>query len=88
MSATSSTTTSLKGGEWLIKESNAFETFTPEDFNEEQLMVKDMCLQFLKTEVIPVVDKIDKMEPGLVPSLMVKAGEQGLLGVAVPEDLG
>jgi len=88
MSTTSSTTTSLKGGEWLIKESNAFETFTPEDFNEEQLMVKEMCLQFLKTEVIPVVDKIDKMEPGLVPSLMVKAGEQGLLGVAVPEDLG
>ena len=82
MSTTSSTKTSLKGGEWLIKESNAFETFTPEDFNEEQLMVKDMCLQFLKTEVIPVVDKIDKMEPGLVPSLMVKAGEQGLLGVA------
>jgi hypothetical protein len=37
----------LKGGEWLIKESNAFDTFTPEDFNEEQLMVKDMCLQFL-----------------------------------------
>ena len=34
----------LKGGEWLIKESSAFETFTPEDFNEEQQMVKDMCL--------------------------------------------
>jgi hypothetical protein len=37
----------LKGGEWLIKESNAPETFTPEDFNEEQHMVKEMCLQFL-----------------------------------------
>ena len=51
-----STTTSgsvLKGGEWLIKESNAFETFTPEDYTEEQLMVRDMCLQFLHTEVIP-----------------------------------
>ena len=86
--AATPTTTSLKGGEWLIKESNAFETYTPEDFNEEQLMVKDMCLQFLASEVLPIVDRIDKMEPGLMPSLMVKAGEQGLLGTSVPEDLG
>ena len=78
----------LKGGEWLIKESNAFETFTPEDFNEEQQMVKDMCLQFLDSEVLPAIDRIDKMEEGLMPSLMVKAGEQGLLGAAIPEDLG
>ena len=76
MSATTSATANpLKGGEWLIKESNAFETFTPEEFNEEQLMVKDMCLQFLNTEVLPIVDRIDKMEPGLMPSLMDKAGE-------------
>ena len=78
----------LAGGAWLIKESNAFETFTPEDFNEEQQMVKDMCLQFLNTEVLPVVDRIDKMEEGLMPSLMVKAGEQGLLGASIPEELG
>ena len=88
MSTATSTTTSLKGGEWLIKESNAFETFTPEDFNEEQQMVKDMCLQFLNAEVIPVIDRIDKMEAGLMPSLMEKAGEQGLLGTSIPEDLG
>ena len=54
---TTKTNTVLKGGEWLIKESNAFETFTPEDYTEEQLMVRDMCIQFLKTEVIPVVDR-------------------------------
>ncbi|MBK8494568.1 MAG: acyl-CoA dehydrogenase family protein [Chitinophagaceae bacterium] len=88
MSTSTATTTPLKGGEWLIKESNAFETYTPEDFNEEQLMVKEMCLQFLATEVIHIVDRIDKMEEGLMPSLMVKAGEQGLLGTSVPEDLG
>ncbi len=88
MSTETSTANVLKGGEWLIKESNAFNTFTPEDFNEEQLMVKDMCLQFLKTEVLPVIDRIDKMEQGLMPSLMEKAGEQGLLGASIPEDLG
>jgi alkylation response protein AidB-like acyl-CoA dehydrogenase len=78
----------LKGGEWLIKESNAFETYTPEDFNEEQVMVKEMCLQFLNTEVIPVIERIDKLEAGLMPSLMQKAGEQGLLGASIPEAYG
>lgn len=82
------TSTSLKGGEWLIKESTAADTFTPEDFSEEQLMVKDMCLQFLTTEIHPIIDRIDKLEPGLMPSLVVKAGEQGLLGAAIPEELG
>ena len=81
-------TTALKGGEFLIKESNPFETFTPEDFNEEQLMVKEMCIQFLHTEVLPIVDRIDKLEPGLMPSLMEKAGEQGLLGASTPEEFG
>lgn len=85
------TTTSaevLKGGEWLIKPANAFETFTPEDYTEEQIMVRDMCLQFLSTEVIPVIERIDQLEPGLMPALMEKAGEQGLLSASVPEELG
>ncbi len=85
---TLTTTTVSKGGEFLIKESNPFETFTPEDFNEEQQMVKDMCIQFLHTEVLPVVDRIDKLEPGLMPLLMEKAGEQGLLGASTPEEFG
>jgi len=85
---TTSNTSSLKGGEWLIKKSNAFDTFTPEDYTEEQLMIRDMCLQFLSTEVIPIVERIDKLEPGLMPSLMEKAGEMGLLSASVPEDLG
>ena len=84
----STKTTLLKGGEWLIKVSNPSETFTPEDYNEEQIMVRDMCLQFLQAEVYPVLNQIDALEPGLMPSLMQKAGEQGLLGTSIPEDLG
>ena len=80
--------TELKGGEWLIKESQPSDTFIPEDFNEEQHMVKDMCGSFLDTEVLPILSRIDAMEPGLMPSLVEKAGEQGLLGTAVPESLG
>lgn len=85
--STTTTGSLLKGGEWLIKQSNAFETFTPEDFTEEQVMVRDMCNQFLQAEVLPVIERIDKMEPGLMPSLMEKAGGQGLLGASVPEEL-
>ncbi len=88
MNTSSETKTVLKGGEWLIKESHAADTFTPEDFNEEQLMVKEMCLQFLATEVLPIIERIDKPEPGLMPMIMEKAGAQGLLGASTPEELG
>src|SRR6266568_308901 len=80
--------TVLKGGEWLIKESDPFETFIPEDFSEEQKMVLEMCHQFMNTEVFPKQALIDSGEPGLMPSLLVKAGEQGLLGAAIPEKYG
>jgi alkylation response protein AidB-like acyl-CoA dehydrogenase len=85
---TTETKPAIKGGEWLITESNAQCNFFSEDFNEEQKMVKDMCLQFLSAEVMPVVDRIDKMEEGLMANLMVKAGEQGLLGASIPESFG
>jgi alkylation response protein AidB-like acyl-CoA dehydrogenase len=88
MSTSTEKKQALKGAEWLIKESSPFDTFIPEDLNEEQQMVKDMCSAFLEAEVLPLLDRIDKLEPGLMPSLLVKAGEQGLLGAAVPEDLG
>ncbi|NCT94225.1 MAG: acyl-CoA dehydrogenase [Chitinophagaceae bacterium] len=78
----------LQGGEWIIRESNPAETFIPEDFNEEQQMVMDMCAQFLDTEVLPIVERIDKLEQGLMPSLLVKAGEQGLLSTSFPEQYG
>ncbi len=80
--------TALQGGEWIIKESSPYETFIPEDFNEEQTMVLDMCEQFLQTEILPNIDRIEKMEPGLMPSLMEKAGEQGLLSTSFPEAYG
>jgi alkylation response protein AidB-like acyl-CoA dehydrogenase len=80
--------TTIQGGEWIIKEVKAEDVFIPEEFNEEQLMVRDMCSQFLDTEVLPVADRMDKLEPGLMPGLLEKAGEQGLLGVSVPEQYG
>jgi hypothetical protein len=85
---TSQKMTVLKGGEWLVKASSPFETFIPEDYSEEQQMVKDMCRNFLDTEVMPVLDRIDKLEEGLMPSLIGKAGEMGVLSVSIPEEFG
>ncbi|HEX7903708.1 MAG TPA: acyl-CoA dehydrogenase family protein [Chitinophagaceae bacterium] len=88
MSTATETKNLLKGGEWLVKESSPFETFTPEDFGEEQLMIRSMCDQFLDAEVYPILDRIDNLEPGLMKSLVTKAGEQGLLSVSFPEEYG
>ncbi|MDB5206826.1 MAG: acyl-CoA dehydrogenase [Flavisolibacter sp.] len=90
MEATLNTTqnTTLKGGEWLVKESTDTETFIPEEFTEEQTMIRDMCDQFLKTEIMPNVERMDKMEPGYMRSLVEKAGGQGMLAVAFPEEYG
>jgi alkylation response protein AidB-like acyl-CoA dehydrogenase len=79
---------SIKGGEWLIKEGSPFETFIPEDFSEEQKMISDMCNQFLDNEIYPIVERIDNLEPGLMKSLVQKAGEQGLLATSFPEEYG
>ena len=78
----------IKGGGSLTVESLPAETFIPEDFTEEQKMMMEMCDQFLVAEINPLLDRIDKLEPGLMPSLMEKAGEMGMLGVAIPEQYG
>src|SRR5258705_13459386 len=88
MSTATATKTVLKGGEWLVKESSPFETFTADDFSEEQLMIKDMCIQFVAAEVYPILDRIDNLEPGLMKSLGTQAGEQGLLATSFPEEYG
>jgi alkylation response protein AidB-like acyl-CoA dehydrogenase len=80
---------SLKGGEFLIRETEAGQVFIPEEFSEEQQMIADTCRDFLKTEIHPILDEIDNAKsPELISSLMDKAGELGLLGTAVPEEYG
>ena len=78
----------LKGGEWLVRPSSPADTFAPEDFNEEQQMIRDLCVQFLDTEVHPIIERIDALEPGLMASLVRKAGDQGLLATSFPEAYG
>ena len=75
----------MKGAGWMIEAAAPSTTFIPEDFNEEQKMMFDMCHQFINTEVTPLLDRIDKLEPGLMPGLMEKSGELRLMGVSIPE---
>jgi alkylation response protein AidB-like acyl-CoA dehydrogenase len=82
------TAPTLIGGNFLIQPATTAHTFTPEDFTEEQHMIESMCREFLDKEVLPHLDAIDKHEPSLMPQLLEKAGELGLLGAAFPEDLG
>lgn len=79
----------LRGGEFLIKETKAEDIFIPEEFSEEQQMMAKATDDFVDMEITPIAQKIDKMDdPKLMPSLLDKAGELGLLGIGVPEALG
>jgi len=78
----------LKGGEFLIKDSDTTGTFIPEELNEEQLMVKDMCVDFISSELDPLREKVEKQEEGVGPALLKKMGELGLLGSHMPADYG
>ena len=80
---------SIKGGEFLIKDTAAFDVFIPEEFTEEQQMIAQSCRDFIATEIHPIIEEIDKAKsPELMSSLLTKAGELGLLGTAVPEEYG
>ncbi|NQX40456.1 Acyl-CoA dehydrogenase [Pedobacter steynii] len=78
----------IKGGEFLITETNYQDVFIPEEFDEEQQMIAQTCRDFLVAEVYPNLDRIDTQEEGLMPSLMDKAGALGILGVSIPEEFG
>lgn len=85
----STITKSIQGGEFLVRETPAQDIFIPEQFNEEQKMMAQACQDFIDTEITPKIDEIDSMKnPDLVPSIFKKAGELGLLGIAVPEEYG
>jgi len=80
---------SIKGGEFLIKETEASQVFIPEEFSEEQQMIAATCREFLEREIWPRLNEIDQAKsPELISSLLDKAGELGLLGTSVPEEYG
>lgn len=89
MSTETKNKSAIKGGEFIIRDTEAHEIFIPEEWSEEQQMIAQMCKDFLKAEIFDKLDDIDSMkDPELMPRLVEKSGELGLLGLSVPEDLG
>ncbi|ABB14643.1 acyl-CoA dehydrogenase family protein [Carboxydothermus hydrogenoformans] len=78
----------LKGGEFLIKDAEPQSIFTPEDFTEEHRMMAKMVKDFINNEVLPKSEEIENQVEGVVPALLRKAGELGLLSVDIPEAYG
>lgn len=79
----------IKGGEFLIRATKPEEIFMPEEWGEEEKMIAQTCREFLKNEVLPNVDKLDSMEdPELMPTLLRKAGELGILSISIPAEYG
>lgn len=78
----------VKGGEFIIKETDAQDVFTPADFSEEQNMMHQTALEFVEKEVQPLLERLDNHEEGLMRGLMEKAGQLGLFGVSIPEQYG
>ena len=84
----SENSTAIRGGEFLIRPTAAADIFIPEEWTEEQLMMKQMTLDFVEQRILPKLEEIENQEEGLVPSLMRESGELGLLGSSVPEEYG
>jgi len=78
----------LRGGQFLVKESKCEDIFTPEDFTEEQQMMKEAVKEFNDREIIAHRERFEKKDYAFTEECMRKAGELGFLGVAVPEAYG
>lgn len=89
MSTTVAAGTALRGGEFLIKNTDFHTVFIPEEWNEEQRMISQMCDDFLEKEVYPHLYELDSMQnPDLMPSIIRKAADLGLLGAGLPDEYG
>jgi alkylation response protein AidB-like acyl-CoA dehydrogenase len=81
-------TTLKRGGSFLIEESSADDIFTPEDFSEEQTMIRDMTEQFVADEVLPQIEKMEHKDWSTTTHLLKRCAELGLLGIEVPQKYG
>ena len=77
-----------RGGQFIVKETKCEDIFTPEDFNEEQLMMRDSVKEFVDKELWAHKDRFEKKDYAYTQECMKKAGDLGFLSVAVPEAYG
>lgn len=77
-----------RGGQFIVKETKCEDIFTPEDFNEEQIMMRDSVKEFVDKEIWPYKNRFESRDFAFTKESMDKAAEMGFLGVAVPEAYG
>ncbi|MFZ0633906.1 MAG: acyl-CoA dehydrogenase family protein [Candidatus Acidiferrales bacterium] len=78
----------LRGGAFLITSCRPEEVFTPADLADDQRLIGQTAEEFVANEVMPVVPELEQHKDGLMPQLLKKAGELGLLGGSIPEAYG
>lgn len=78
----------LNGGAFIIEEASVADTFIPEEFGEEALMVKAMVKDFMEKELEPNREAIERQDEGVAVQMLEKAAELGLLGSHMPEEYG
>ena len=76
----------MKGAAFIVQQADAGSIFTPEDFSEEQIMMKESVQEFVNREIIPYRERFEQKDYAFTHEVMQKAGELGFLGVAVPEE--
>jgi alkylation response protein AidB-like acyl-CoA dehydrogenase len=76
------------GGSWLVAPVGSSAQFTGAAFSEEDLLYAKTAEDFVRGEVLPVLDRIEAKEEGLLPALLKRAGELGLLMIDLPERWG
>ncbi len=78
----------LRGGQFLVKETQCEDVFTLEDLSEEQKMMRESTKEFVDRELWAHWERFEKKDYAFTEACMKKAGELGLLSVAVPEAYG
>nr|WP_293301254.1 acyl-CoA dehydrogenase family protein [Allomuricauda sp.] len=78
----------LRGGQFLVKETPCEDVFTLEDLTEEQKMMRESTKEFVDRELWAHWERFEKKDYAYTEECMRKAGELGLLSVAVPEAYG
>ena len=85
------TTTTLKaalGGSFLLESPRPEDVFTPAELTDDQRLIGQTAEEFVTKEVTPLIKELEEKKPGLMPQLLKKAGELGLLGGGVPDEYG
>src|SRR5258708_33296081 len=88
MATATLTKPAAKGGSFLLESPQPSDVFTPADLTDDQKLIGQTAEEFVLKEVFPFIKDLENKKPGLMPELVKKGGEVGLMGGGVPEEYG